>query len=295
MKIFSRIGYYIKEGVGSIFTHGFMSFASVCVIVACLLIMGSFALLSLNVQRIIGRFEDENIVLAFVDESLSDDEARALQSRIESVEHVEHVEFITRDEAMTSFEEKYDDAYFDNLDSTVLRHRYAVYLDDIAYVSQVRDGLRNIPGIALVNADLVVARGFITVRNIVASVSLVLIVVLFIISLFIMSNTIKLATVERREEIAIMRMVGATSHFIRTPFVLEGFILGIVGALVAYLAQWGLYELVTEKLVARFSSTFISTLPFSEVSIPLLVVFGVIGFIVGVGGSSLAIKNYLKV
>jgi cell division transport system permease protein len=295
MKIFSRIGYYIKEGVSSIFTHGFMSFASICVIVACLLIMGSFTLLALNVQRIIGEFEDENIILAFVDDSLDDAQTAALRPQIEAVEHVESVEFISRDEAMESFSSKYDNEYFENLDSTVLAHRYAVYLDDIAYASQVQSRLRSIPGIARVNANLSIARGFITVRNIVASVSLVLIVVLFVISLFIMSNTIKLATFERREEIGIMRMVGATSHFIRTPFVLEGFILGIAGALIAYLAQWGLYELVTEKLVSRFSSTFISTLPFSEVHIPLLIIFGVIGFIVGVGGSSLAIKNYLKV
>ena len=295
MRIFSRIGYYIKEGVSSIFTHGFMSFASICVIVACLLIMGSFTLLALNVQRIIGTFEDENIILAFVDDSLDDAQARDLQSKLQAVEHVERAEFISRDEAMESLTSTYDKEYFDNLDSTVLAHRYAVYLDDIAYASQVQNAVKDIPGIARVNANLHIARGFITVRNIVASVSLVLIVVLFVISLFIMSNTIKLATFERREEIAIMRMVGATSHFIRTPFVLEGFILGIVGALVAYLAQWGLYELVTEKLIARFSSTFISTLPFSEVNIPLLIVFGVIGFIVGVGGSSLAIKNYLKV
>jgi len=292
----NRAGYYLKEEFGSVFSHGFMSFVSVFVIVACLLIMGSFSLLALNVDNIIDSFEDENVVLAFVDETLSDQDARGLESKLAALEHVQSVQFISRDEAMKSFTGKYNDkTLFEDLDSTVLRHRYAVYMDDVANAAAVQQSLRAIPGIANVNANLDIAKSFITVRNIVSGVSIVLIVILFVVSLFIMSNTIKLATYERREEIAIMKMVGATNNFIRWPFILEGFILGILGAVIAYIAQWGIYSFVSSKIVGNSMVNLITVIPFSTVAIPLLIVFLVVSFGVAIIGGNMAIKNYLKV
>lgn len=292
----SNLGYYIKEGVTSIFTRGFMSFASVCITVACLIVMGSFSLLALNVNEIIREFEKENVVLAFVDETYDDAQAEALESKILAVEHVVSVEFISKEEAYDSFTSKYEDSsLFSDLDYTVLRDRYAVHLDDVEYTETVQYALSGITGIADISANLDIAEGFITARNIVSAVSLVLVAILGIVSLFIMSNTVKLTTFDRKEEIAIMKMVGATNSFIRWPFVFQGFILGIVGSLIAYIAQWGIYELVSDLIVAKNTIAFISVVPFAVVSVPMLIVFLVIGFAVGVGGSALAIKNYLKV
>lgn len=292
----NNLGYYFKEGIGSIFNHGFMSFASVCITVACLIVMGSFSLLALNVNDIVRSFEDENVVLAFVDENYSSTQAQNLKSAILSVEHVENAEYISKDSAYKSFVSKYEDStMFSDLDAEVLRDRFAVYLDDIAYTADVQNALSLIPGIVNVNANLSIAQGFMTARNIISAISIVLVVILFIVSLFIMSNTVKLTTFDRREEIAIMKMVGATNNFIRWPFVLEGFILGLLGALIAFIAQWGIYELITDLIVSNYSVTFITLVPFSVVTIPMLIVFLIIGFLVGVGGSVLAIKNYLKV
>ena len=292
----NNLGYYFKEGIGSIFNHGFMSFASVCITVACLIVMGSFSLLALNVNDIVRSFEDENVVLAFVDENYSSTQAQNLKSAILSVEHVENAEYISKDTAYKSFVSKYEDStMFSDLDAEVLRDRFAVYLDDIAYTADVQNALSLIPGIVNVNANLSIAQGFMTARNIISAISIVLVVILFIVSLFIMSNTVKLTTFDRREEIAIMKMVGATNNFIRWPFVLEGFILGLLGALIAFIAQWGIYELITDLIVSNYSVTFITLVPFSVVTIPMLIVFLIIGFLVGVGGSVLAIKNYLKV
>lgn len=292
----NNLGYYFKEGISSIFNHGFMSFASVCITVACLIVMGSFSLLALNVNDIVKSFEEENVVLAFVDENYSSEQAQSLKTDILNVEHVESAEYISKDAAYKSFVSKYEDStLFSDLDSEVLRDRFAVYLDDIAYTSEVRDALRQIPGLVSINANLSIAQGFMTARNIISAVSIVLVVILFIISLFIMSNTVKLTTFDRREEIAIMKMVGATNNFIRWPFVLEGFILGLLGSLIAFIAQWGIYELITDVIVANYAVSFVALVPFSAVIIPLLIVFLVIGFLVGVGGSVLAIKNYLKV
>ena len=297
MKKSNRVGYYIKEGIGSIFSHGFMSFASVAITVACLIVMGSFSLLALNVNSIVGEFENENVVVAFVDKTYSEENGGdTLKSEILAVDHVESAEYISRDQAFDSFVGKYDDnSMFDDLDPSILADRYAVYLDDVEYISEVQLNLRNISGIAKVNANLKVARGFVTARNIVSAVSIVLVVILIVISLFIMSNTVKLTTVDRKDEIGIMKIVGATNSFIRWPFILQGFILGLIGALVAFVLQWGIYELLTDLLVANYSVSFITLVPFAAVAVPLLLVFLIIGLGVGIGGSSMAIKNYLKV
>ena len=111
----------------------------------------------------------------------------------------------------------------------------------------------------------------------------------------IIANTIKLATFGRREEIAIMKMVGATNGFIRLPFVVEGLVLGLVGGLVAFLLQWGLYSLIVSKIMSTMAAGIITVLPFASVALPLLLVFLGVGVLVGVFGGLTAIRNYLKV
>lgn len=292
----NRFGYLFKEGVKSIFTHGFVSFASITIIVACLIIMGSFSLLAVNVDSIITDLEQENEILAFVDETLSDEEALDIQLRLEAISNVREVQFVTREEAMDNFVAQYDDeSMFSDVDASVLRHRYVIFLDDIALMESTAEEIENVAGIADVNAHLEISRGFITVRNIVTAISLVLIVILFVVSVFIMANTIKLATFGRKEEIAIMKMVGASNFFIRCPFVIEGLVLGLVGSAVAFFAQWGIYSFICEKVMSGIAANFVSVVPFVDLLWPLAIVFVAIGLIVGAFGSSIAIRNYLKV
>lgn len=296
MKI-NRIGYLFKEGVRSIFTHGFMSFASVTVIVACLLIMGTFSLLAVNVDYVIEQLEQENQILAFVDDSLTDEEALALQPRLESVDNVSEVVFVTREEAMELFVEKYEESgsTFEDVTSDFFRNRYIIYLNDISFMSETADSVMDITGVAKVNYHQEISQGFISVRNVVSIISVVLIVILFIVSVFIMANTIKLATYGRREEIAIMKMVGASNFFIRCPFVIEGLLLGIVGGGVAFVLEWLLYAELFGKVSSSFIGALISVVPFATLMWPTLAVFIVIGLVVGVFGSNVAIRNYLKV
>jgi cell division transport system permease protein len=198
--------------------------------------------------------------------------------------------------ALDSFKDLYEDSsLLEDLDADVLRDRYIVYLDDISQMAETQYELAKVDGVVKVNAHLEISEGFIKVRNIVSAVSLLLVAVLLVISLFIMSNTIKLTTFDRREEIAIMKMVGATSSFIRWPFVVQGLILGLLGALLAFLAQWGLYQLVSSNIVSGTGLSFISVIPFEKVSIYILASFLAIGLGVGIFGSIMAIKNYLKV
>ncbi len=291
----NRFCYLLKQGVKNIFTHGFMSFASITIIIACLLIMGSFSLLTLNIDAMIDEMQNQNNVLAYIDESLSESEARALESKILAVDNVATAEFVTREEAMENFESDYDENLFENIDPTVFRHRFVITLDDLSLMKETQAALRNVKGVASVTAHVDYAEKFISFRNIVSIVSLILIVILIVVSLFIMTNTIKLATFGRREEIAIMKMVGATNAFIRLPFVIEGLVLGAVGGGIAYLLQWGLYSVLTDKIMSGMASGIIDVLPFSAVALPVLIVFLTVGILVGVFGGLNAIRNYLKV
>ena len=291
----SKTGYLIREGFRGIFTHKFMSFATVAVIVACLIIIGSLGVVSVNISSLIHNLEQENEVVAFVEENLSDEEARGLEASISGIENIASVEYVTKETAMDNFMKDYDSVLMEGIDSSVFRNRYVVHLNDISKMLETRDALAAIPGIAKVNAHIDYANGFITVRDIVTVISLVLVAVLVLVSFFIMSNTIKLATYSRQDEIAIMRMVGATNGFIRLPFVVEGLVLGILGALIAFFAEWGLYELVTGKVMETIAGTFVKVVPFSELALPVLLIFLAIGVVIGGVGGVNAIRNYLKV
>ena len=292
----NSIGYLIKSGFKGIFSHGLMSFATVAIIMACLIIMGCFALLVVNIDDMIAGLEDEsNVVVAFIDENLSREEAVALEPVIMAVPNVDSAQFVTREEAAEDFKSDYDPEIFDVLTDDTFRDRYVVQLQDISLMEQTRTDLYAVDGVAKVNAHLEYAEGFITARNIVSIISLILIVILIVVSFFIMTNTIKLATFTRREEIAIMKMVGASNGFIRCPFIVEGLILGLLGGGLAFLAEWGLYGLVAGKLVGGLTGTFITVVPFAAVCWPLLAAFLAVGVLVGVFGGSSAIRNYLKV
>ena len=291
----NRTFYLIREGFRSITTHAFMSFASVAIIVACLIIMGSFCLLGVNIDALIEDLENQNEVVAFVDETYDDDSAMAVESDILAVDNVADAEFVSRETAMDSFMSNYDDDLMEGIDVDVFRHRYVIHLVDISLMAETKSALEQVPGVAKVNAHFDYAEAFITIRNIVSVISLVLVVVLSFVSIFIMTNTIKLATYGRREEIAIMKMVGAGNAFIRLPFIVEGLVLGLLGGGIAYLAQWGLYELICNKIVTALTGSFISVVPFASVSLYVLAAFMAVSVIVGVFGGTNAIRNYLKV
>ena len=292
----NRVGYLIREGFRSIFTHGFMSFASVTIIMACLIIMGSVSLLSLNIDALIKDLENQNEVVAYVDEKINDDaQIRAIGDAIRTIGNVQSAEFVSRGEAMDKFMSNYDSDLMEGIDETVFRHRYVIHLTDISLMAQTKAQLEAVDGISEAKAHTQYAKAFVSIRNVVTVVSLVLIVILVFVSIFIMTNTIKLATFSRREEIAIMKMVGATNSFIRMPFVIEGLVLGILGGGLGYLAEWGIYDGLTVKVVGSMAGSFLNIIPFTSVALFVFIIFIGLGILVGVFGALNAIRNYLKV
>lgn len=291
-------GYFISEGVHSIFTHGFMSFAAVCMIVACLLIMGSFSLLAVNLDNMLGDLESENEMMVYIDDSLTEEQARALQPTLEAVENVAQMTFVTGTQALEDFKAKQQNTeLMSDLPDDTFRDRYRVHVVDIERMAETKAALEQVEGVGKgnVRAAIEIADGFVLVRNIATGVAMILIGILLVISLFIIANTIKLATFYRREEIAIMKMCGATNGFIEWPFVVEGMILGLSGALIAFFAQWGLYQLVAKLAIQGNGLSLVTMLSYSSMAANILAVFCAVGAVIGVGGSLLAIRKFLQV
>ncbi|MBR4578301.1 MAG: permease-like cell division protein FtsX [Oscillospiraceae bacterium] len=296
----NQFGYLLKEGIKGVFSHGFRSFASVAVISACLIIMGAFSMVALNVNAFIGDMEDDSQVLAFVDDALSEEDARSLEGYIRSISNVEDVAFVSRAEAMENYKATFEDqTLFETIDETAFRHRYVVYLNDITLMDSTAEALRAVGGIAEVMAETRIARGFIAVRNVVSIVALVLSLILLVVSLFMMSSTVKLAAFTRRDEIAVMKMVGASNSFIRIPFIVEGLVMGILGAGISFLLEWFIYNMVSSRIALSLGSNLagklFTALPFAQVMTPLLIANMVIGILIGAFGGAMAIRNYLKV
>jgi cell division transport system permease protein len=288
--------YFIKEGVGNMFSHGFMSFAAIGVTVACLLIMGTFALIAFNVNENLAELQRENALVAFVDDTLRDSHAQALQENLEKIDNVSECIFVSREEARDNYVERYDeDDLYADLSADVFRHRSVIHLEDPSRMQETKLLVENVDGIAKVRGDEAVSNGFITLRNVASLISVALVAVLLVVSLFIISNTIKLTTFDRREEIAIMKMVGATNGFIRWPFVFEGLLLGVLGAVVAFLLQWVLYMAMCRGIAASDTLQLLRIVPFVRIWEIVAIVFGAAGLLIGVGGSTMAIRRFLKV
>ncbi len=290
------IRYHLREGFRSIFTHSFMSFAAVCMIVACLLIMGSFSLVAINMDHNLQQLEKENEFLAYIDETYTEEQARALQSQLEAVPNVASATFISRQDALEKYkEEQGNNELFNDLPPTVLRDRFSIHVHNIEQMKPTVLRVEEVPGVVNISVELEVAQGVVTLRNMATAIAGVLIIILLLVSLFIISNTIRLATFYRRDEIAIMKMCGATNWFIRGPFIVEGLLLGLIGAMAAFGLQWGVYTAIVRVVIETEGTQLLDILPFGQMALSVFGVFSGTGLVIGVGGSLLAIRKFLQV
>lgn len=291
----NNIGYLIREGIRSVFVKSFVSFAAVCVTVACLIIMGSFGLIMYNLQQMVTDLEQENEIMAYIDEDYTAARAKSVGSQINLISNIHEARFVSREDALDAFVEKQNDStLFTGIDSTTLRDRYVITLEDNSLIMETVSRLEEVEGVAEVVAHYEISSGFQTVQRMLNAASMVIILVLFIASTFIISNTVKLAMHSRREEINIMKMVGATNSFVRFPFIVEGFILGIIGALIAFFIEWGLYDFLQVRVAEFDTLQLIRIIPFTELIEIVAIAYAIAGFVIGVFGSVLSIRKFLR-
>ena len=292
----TNLGYLLKEGIKGIFTHGFMSFAAVCVTVACLLIMGSFSILVYNVNIMVEDLNQTNEIMVYVDDTLSDAEARSIGTKINMIDNVLRADFVSREEALKNFIADHDgDEAFGGVIASDLRHRFVVVLEDNRLIEETDLALQDVPGVVKTRAEFEMAEGFSTLQDVLHIVSIGIIAVLLVVSLLIISNTVKLAMYDRKDEIAIMKMVGATNGFIRLPFIVEGFTLGMVGASLAFGLEWAMYDALLTKIAEVDSLQLFQFVPFQQLLIPMIATFAAAGLFVGTVGSWTSIRKFMDV
>ena len=292
----NNTGYFIRQGFQGLSDHRLFTVAAIVIIAACLIVTGSVALVVVNLEHNLNRLMAENEILAYVDESYSQEKAKGLAETLGDIPNVADCTFVSRKTAMKDYlSELEDDSLYRDLPATVLRDRYVIHVVDIEMLRDTIGRVQAVKGIAKVSAAMDVAEGFITMRNVTAGIALLLLGVLLVVSFFIVSSAIKMAAVGRAEEIAIMKIVGATNAFVRWPFVVEGLVLGLASAAVAGVLQFGIYSLLS-RLVSGFSrAQFISLIPYSRLALPVVLVYLAVGLLVGVLGSLIANRKYLQV
>lgn len=289
-------GYLLKEGIKGIFSHGFMSFAAVVVTVACLLIVGSFSVLMYNVNILVEDLNKTNEVLVIIDEELSLAEARQVETKVRLLDNIHEAVFKTREDALKEFKEAHqNDPAFNGVVPEDLRHRVVVTLVDNSKMDETVSQLQRVSGVAKITAAYELAEGFSTLQRVLQIVTLVVMVLLGLVSCVIIANTVKLAMMDRKDEIGIMKMVGATNWFIRVPFIIQSLTLGMVGAVIAFGLEWLLYDLLIGHIVSLDSLQMFRFVPFVELLLPMIGVFGAAGLFVGILGSWTSIQKFMNV
>ena len=286
----------LKEGIRGIFQHGFMSFAAVFVTVACLLIVGTFAAVTHNLSLMVEELNENSEILVYIDDTYTLDKAKQVESRVRLVENVSQADLITREEVLESFRQSFKDpSLLDTVTPDTFEYRVRVLLLDNTKLSETQERLALVPGVTEVKSPDGLIEGFVDLQEVLQVVSIVLVAILLFVSLLIISNTVKMAMADRKNEIAIMKMVGATNGFIRLPYVVQGFTLGMLGAGVAFGLEWLLYDMMAGKLNAYDSLSFLSFVPFTRI-LPLMIpVFVGAGMFVGMVGSWNSIRKYMNV
>ena len=292
----NNAGYFIRQGLRGLSSHRFFTFAAIGIVAACLIVTGSVALVAVNLEYNLNQLMAENEILAYVEENYSEEETEKVGETLRDVPNVTDCTFVSREDALDSYLDGLeDDTLYTDLPATVLRDRYIIHVEDIAILASTIEQVEAVEGVAKVSAAIDVANGFITVRNVAAGVALILLGVLLVVSFFIISNAIKMATINRAEEIAIMKIVGATNAFVRWPFVVEGIVLGLTSAIIAGLLQFGIYSLLV-KAVSGFSYVqLITLLPYRQLALLVSLAYLGIGLLVGVFGSLITIRKFLRV
>ena len=238
-----------------------------------------------------------NKILVYIDETLSDAEAKSVSTRLAGIENINSAKFVSKEEALERFKADHgNDPAFDGVQPDDLRHRYEVELVDSSKMEETDLEIQDIEGVVKTNAAYELAEGFTTLQNVLQIASIAVISVLLVVSLLIISNTVKLAMYDRKDEIAIMKMVGATNGFIRLPFVVEGFTLGMLGAAIAFGLEWVMYNALLEQIAEVDSlGLFTNLVPFTDLLLPMIATFGLAGLFVGVIGSWTSIRKFLDV
>lgn len=303
-------GYLISQTIKSLTRNSMMTFVSVAVLVSCLVVMGTFALLIGNIEVNLDRLGDLNQIVVFCDLGLDDETVEGIGDSIRALENVKKndVEFVSNEKALLEEKEKYNESskVFEKMDEdNPYPDSFVITYKDADKVADLEFELSKIEGVDKVKCRADLAQTIDSIKNGVIIAFTGFLAILFFVSVFVIINTIKLAVMARRQEIYIMRYVGATRSFITTPFILEGIGIGGFSAGVAFLIEWFGYTKLTGMVGGETNYKMIDFLSFKDtvnvfgyfdtnITVIVLVSFIAVGVITGIIGSMISLRKYLK-
>lgn len=310
----SSFRYLIKEGFRNTWTNRMMSVASICVLLSCLVLIGSASMIFLNINSLVSKIENENVIMVYIgdktleesnndnsldiDSTITQQDIDEMGEKLRAMSNVQDVEFVAKEtawqEQLDTMEDAQAELFSEDKDKIPLPNAYKVTVRDLSQFTATVNEIKQLDHIYTVRQNTDLAKKLDTISRGISVIAIVIIAVLFVISLFIISNTIKLTVYSRRLEISIMKSVGATNSFVQLPFIVEGIILGVISGVISLGAVWGFYEFAVSRLKDVFSSIGLDALKFVDYALPMLGVFVAIGVVSGVGGSLITMRKYLS-
>lgn len=294
----SSLRYLFKEGFRNTWSNRMMSIASICVLMSCLVLIGCASMIFLNIESLLGRIEEENVVMVYIQDGTTDADINAMGDSLKKMDNIKEVEFVSKESAWQEQLDTMEEAqakFFTEISSDIpLPDAYKVTVNDLSQFDSTVDQIKQLQHIDTIRENKDLAQKFVTIRHGVEVISVVIVAVLLAISVFIIQNTIKLTVYSRRLEISIMKSVGATNGFVRLPFVVEGMILGVISGVISLGLVWAFYEFAINQFGDLISSLGLEALKFSNYALPMLGIFIAIGIVTGVGGALLSMGKYLN-
>lgn len=291
-----KIGYSLKLALVGLFKNSVMTLSSIFVLLSCLVIMGTFYLVIENINYNIEKIDGFNKIVLFVDKEADEFEVAEIGDKLRVIKGVSDVEFISKEDALESQVSQYSEAEFlmeTYRDNNPLKDSYSITYEPGTDVETLRMNIElEIDHISKLNVNMDVVNQIQNIKQAVAIIFFWLLILLFVVSIFVIVNTIKLSVYSRRDEISLMRHIGATNLFISTPFLLEGLAIGAISGGIAYAVQYLIYKYLILGLVDQYE--IISILPFTDVKDVIILGFVIIGVVTGFVGSLISLKKYNK-
>ena len=296
----STLWYTFKQGFKNIFRNKVFSLATIATISSCIFLFGLFYCLVINVQYSVKAAQSGVAVTVFFDEGLPDEQIQQIGLQIQARSEVSEVKFVSSDEAWASFKDDYLGEYADGYEGDNPlegSENYEIYLNDVAKQPELVAWLKSVPGIREVNRSDITAEVLTNVNTLISYVSLAIIGVLLLVSVFLISNTVAMGISVRREEIGIMRLIGAKDFVVRSPFVIEGILIGLIGSALPLVAIYYLYKLMMEYATANFAvlSDMLKFMSVEELFRNLVPISLILGVGIGFLGSLITVRRHLKV
>ncbi len=297
----SNVTYLVKKGISSIWKNFLMSFASFCILMVSLLLVSCAVLLMMNVNKIMSNIEDTNEITIYLKEDISDKQVEHIKSVLEKNQDITDVKYYSKEQALDDFRDNMAEysELLDYLDKNPMPETFLVRVKNLSKIRHVVNTVNDIEGVEQTKAPYDFASVLVQIRNTFTLIGGAVLVALVVVSIVIVSNSIRTSVFARRNEISIMRYVGATSGFIKAPFFVEGMFIGIL----AGAAAWGLTWLIYDSVFALFSADltvwqmfgFYGLTPFGDIMWYVLAVNCAAGALLGAVGTVFSTGKYLKV